>query len=454
MKIRSLLAAGLVFGALQSNAQAWIDDSVSMGAQSTPPAGPAYFNDVHYSLKNGQQLSGANTNWHLAFQTTPQGPYGNVSVFANHVQARVRVFPAHVAASTSFTSFNPADTSTIATNANEVFNTDTSWNFGAFNRMANPANPFDYSWGMYDMSTHEVVGDSLYLLKVGNAFYKFWIQTYVSTPSDSVQWKFRIAKLDGTADTTIRIYRVGGGFADRMFAYYNVNTQTVLDRELPRTNWDILFTRYKEYIPGAPGSPFYNVTGVLSNFDVTVAEINNLPPDTAVLDTINMTFARSMKEIGSDWKTFNNTTMTWTLKDSLSYFIKTKNTNEYYQLQFTGFGGSATGMIYFKKRKVGDIPSPTNVINSTAAQAVNAFFLAPNPAADNAGIVIDTKENIGFSRILVTDLTGRVVYQTAVSLQQGMNAYNLNVSNLPSGTYLVSVSNGSWKVAEKLMVQH
>lgn len=450
MKIKHLLTLCLSLS-LQVQAQTWVADSVNMGGPGVPPPGTSYPNDVYYSLKNGVQKTEPNANWHIAFQMVPQSAYGNVAVFANHVQNRVRVFPTHLSASASFASFNPADTTLFATAGNEVFNTDTSWNFGAFNRMADASNPFDYSWGLYDMASHNVMGDSLYLVKVGSAFYKFWIQEYVSTPADSVQWRFRIAALDGSGDTTIRIYRLGGGFANRLFAYYNITSKTIADREPARTSWDLLFTRYKEYIPGAPGVPYYNVTGTLSNLDVSVAVINNMPADSAVLDTVNMSFAPTIKEIGSNWKSFDNTTMTWSIQDSLSYFIKTKNTNEYYQLQFTGFGGSATGMIYFQKRKVGDIGATS--VGELAAAPVEAMFLAPNPAHHSATLVLDAKEAVGSTQLIVADMTGRVIYRSASQVNKGMNAITLDVSGYAAGIYTVRVGNGAWSVANKLIVQ-
>jgi hypothetical protein len=298
-----------------------------------------------------------------------------------------------------------------------------------------------------------VNGDSLYLITVTSGptteAYKVWIQRYDSDPADSIHWEFRIAKFDGTEDTTIFIYRKPN-YTDRLFAYYNVNTRMFSDREPGRTAWDLLFTRYKEYLAGAPGVPYYSVMGVLSNFDVTVAQRQQIGEDDTAGHS-GYSFTTRMNEIGSDWKVFdmNLTPPAFVIDDSTYYFIKTKNTSEYYQLQFTGFGGAATGKVLFRKRHLSDVLSINNI-----GTPLSAYHLAPNPANNEVNILIDTKEEVKSAQLIVTDLTGKVVYRTGVSVNSGMNAYRVSTASLTSGMYFVVLTNGSWKAAEKLVVQH
>lgn len=443
MRLKSLLMAGIVALSSPASAQGWVDDSVTMG--------PGYTNDVFYSLKNGVAQSSANTNWHLAFQTIEPGP-GNVSILANHVQAEVKVYSLNMRAATNFTTLTAADTIGKTGIGRELLNTDTNWNFGAFNRLSNPNNAFDFSWGLYNMTSHSVVGDSLYLITIGGTSnmqaYKVWVREYVSTPADSVHWRVRIAKFDGSEDTSFRIYRKPN-YTDRLFAYYNVLTRTIFDREPSRGDWDLLFSRYKEYIAGAPGVPFYNVMGVLSNMGVTVHQKDNAGPDDT-LGFANFAYTAKINEIGSDWKLFNNTTMQWTFADSTYYFVKSKNTNEYYQLYFTGFGGTGNGKVFFKKRYLGSYT--TNVAGVNAP--VNTYKLVPNPANNDLSILIDAKEAVKNARLMVTDLSGRVVFSSVVAVNAGLNAYAVNTSAVAAGTYIVTLTNGAWKATEKLIVQH
>src|ERR1700712_4302094 len=102
MKLRSLLSMAALAATFSASAQVWIKDSVDMNA--------GYVKDVYYSMQNGTQNTVSNTDWHLGFQMTPQGQYGNVSVIANHVQGGVKVFHLNKAGSVSWASLTAADT--------------------------------------------------------------------------------------------------------------------------------------------------------------------------------------------------------------------------------------------------------------------------------------------------------------------------------------------------------
>jgi hypothetical protein len=311
--------------------------------------------------------------------------------------------------------------------------------------MATSSNPFDYSWGVYNLSSHDVVGDSLYLIKGGpGQVWKLWIQQFKSSPADSVRWTFRIARFDGSEDTTINIYRKNG-YTDRLFAYYELRSRVVRDREPSRGAWDVLFTRYSEFITGAPGVPYYPVMGILSNFGVTVADVRNVNPDTAQMQ--NYTRTRKLNEIGSDWKTFTNPFGPWVVDTTATFFIKSSNSQQYYQLAFTGFGGAGSGKVVFKKRALG----ATSVASVTAPVA--AYGIAPNPANMAAEVMIDAREE-GTARITLTDMSGRVILTAAPVLRKGMNGYSITTAGLPAGIYSVTIAQGTWKGTQRLVIAH
>lgn len=420
-----------------ASAQTWVSDSVTMGA--------GYANDVFYSMHNGAQRTEPNTTWHLAFQVTPQGPYGNVSVLANHVQGNVMVYPLHLSANAKFATLAAADT--VGKLSSPVYNSDTSWNYGAFNQMAS-SNPFGFSWGIYDMGTHNVNGDSVYLIRVGTSNvtdYKVWIKQYVSTPPDSVKWIFRIAKFDGTDDTTMIIRQPL--FPNRLFAYYNVQTKATTDREPSKTTWDILFTRYMSPQTQGPVTLNYPVTGVLSNFTTTVADVRNAVPDTTHYQ--NYVFTRKLSEIGSDWKVYNMTAARYDIDTMTSFFVRSANSQEYWQLQFTGFS-SSTGKSVFRKRMVGAIPTAVGSVNNTVAN----YYVTPVPANNEVSMMIDTKENTDGAALFLTDMSGRTVFNRLITINKGMNAFSVNTASLPAGTYVLSVSGRNIKLSQKIMVAH
>ena len=52
-----------------------------------------------------------------------------------------------------------------------LHNSDTSWNYGAF--ISTQSNDmFDYGWGVYNIQTHNIVGDSLFIIKTINGNWK------------------------------------------------------------------------------------------------------------------------------------------------------------------------------------------------------------------------------------------------------------------------------------------
>lgn len=440
MKLRSLLLLpAFAAVSLQADAQPWVNDSVYTGG--------SYAKDVYYSFKNDSIKAEDNNNWHIAFEMIPQMQNGSVGVLANHVRGGVNVFSLPFRASTKFGALTAADTATKT----PLINPDSTWHYGAFNINGVATNPLDYGWGKYSMTTHHVEGDSLYLVYVGANPYQFTIKHYHSHPIDSIYYEFRIAKFDGSEDTTIKVYRKYDGFENRNFAYYNATTRSFSNREPVDSTWDVVFTRYLEYISaGGPTLVPYPVPGVLSNVGVEVAEVDGVDPDTAKYDNPNYTYSDHIHTIGSNWKAFDNTTFQYSFDTNRTYFVKTDKTKEYYQVVFTGFGGSANGKYVFSKRKVADYPVSVNEV----AKAVAATAIVPNPASNSADLMIDANQAIDNAQLFVTDMSGRVVYRTAVNVKAGMNGFRINTSDLATGLYLVNVTNGIENISNKLSVQH
>src|SRR4051812_19039713 len=135
MKLRSLLFITMIAAGLQTSAQTWVYDSVQMGSPvGAPPI--SYPTDIYYSLATGKVSQDSNFKWHLGFEMLPAvGPGSGVGIFANHVQGKVSVFSVHKQASTNFTSYSASDTAGAL--STPLYNSDSNWNYGAFNRMNN-----------------------------------------------------------------------------------------------------------------------------------------------------------------------------------------------------------------------------------------------------------------------------------------------------------------------------
>jgi hypothetical protein len=445
MMIRRLLLVGaLSLSASPIFAQGWLADSVEMGA--------GYASDIFYSLKNSTVKAENSANWHLGFQMTAFGePAFNATLRANHIKGKVEVYPLHLAASTHFASLVDADTVGKTSPTMQLVNRDTSWGGGAFLQNRG-TNVFDYGWGFYQGSpSHSVIGDSLYLVKVNNVPYKLWIKEYISVGATAIGYKFRIASYDNTSDDSFYVKRMD--YPNRLYAYYDVTTKTFVNREPGRDTWDLLFTQYpKPMVFGPSGLQPY--TGVLINQGVKLAELTGIDPDTIATSSYTSylpMMTGTMNEIGDDWKTFSMTTFTYQIDTLKSWIIKSSNSQEYYQLKFTRFDGAsggATGKIVFAKQFLA-VTSVKELVNN-----ISAYSIYPNPSNGNVNIMIDSKDKAANTQVIVSDLSGRVVFRNTVNLNAGVNALSVNTSSFTPGAYMVSLSHGSWKVTEKLVVQH
>jgi len=66
----------------------------------------------------------------------------------------------------------------------------------------------------------------------------------------------------------------------------------------------------------------------------------------------------------------------------------------------------------------------------------------PNPACNGLTIELDLDNYQGDNtNYTIMDITGKVVLSAHIELNRGFNQYNLNISHLPSGVYMLSVNN-------------
>jgi hypothetical protein len=67
--------------------------------------------------------------------------------------------------------------------------------------------------------------------------------------------------------------------------------------------------------------------------------------------------------------------------------------------------------------------------------------------------MIDAKKAVG-AQLIVTDMAGRNIQHTSVSLKQGMNGFSLNTAAWPTGMYAIQVAGEGWKLSTRLVVAH
>lgn len=406
---------------------AWVNDSVSMGTASGT--------DVYYSMTTGTAKTENNVNWHLAFSMKAGD---SSAIWANHNtgNAFVKVYNIHKDKS-QWASVGLADTAT----GNLCFNMDQKWSQGALNDIPS-ANQFNFGWGTYDQVSHNLYGDSIFIVKANNIFYKVLIDSLQSTV---MTYHFRVGDIVANTTATYTLAK-GTKYANAIFAHFNLANGMDTLREPDIASWDIVFNRYNSLVSqGGPAQP-YSVIGALGNRGITFGKAAMVHVDTANnnYSTYTNPWNTSISGIGYDWKVFTPPGGPWVVPDSLSYFIKDLS-GKIYQMQFTGYSGSGTGNIYFRKR----IVTPTSVKDFNSI--VNQYSVFPNPAQNSLNLMVDVKES-NDAKIQLMDITGKIILTASIKVQTGINAFTLPTESVANGNYILFVSGKNILIKEKIVI--
>jgi len=413
-KLLPLLTFLVFISLTQINAQQ-VFDVVSIGS--------GYSNQSFYSMSNGEVSNIDNTDWDLAFQIS-----GFQSSILLNSKNDVRLFKSglHV---NDWNNMSYIDTVNMLNSSNELYNSDTSWWFGAFNTTFDPNNAFDLGWGVYDFATHVVSGDSIYFLILPNNDVK---KIYIVSLANSI-YTFKYADVDGSNEITSTLDKTN--FTNKNFGYYSFSTNTTTDREPSRYDWDLLFHQYTAV------SPFvYKVTGVQSNDSVKVAKA--YPAEYSYADPWGYPYSYHISSIGNDWKFFDLNTFNWVLEDSTVYFIEDRS-GQIWKLMFTAFGGSSTGDYEFVKEPV----SATGLYESDNSEI---FGVYPNPNNGSFKLIANDIETE--SRIVIMDLNGKVFTRQNVFGIGGLQEIPIDITDIPAGVYMIHLVSNASTSTTRLMI--
>jgi len=139
--------------------------------EQTITMGKDYQNDIWYSLQEGVVKEQNKDNWDIAFQTGPRA-----AILING-QKGLRAWVVPGSNEDSFD--KPVDTTGMESTWEWAINSEESWHIGAFNLNKDGyETDGDFGWGYYDLSTHYIVGDKLFVVRLGKGVYKkFMIET-------------------------------------------------------------------------------------------------------------------------------------------------------------------------------------------------------------------------------------------------------------------------------------
>lgn len=431
MKTKLLLASLLAVGVqqtvlAQTDALGYTTVNLTMG--------PAYANRVFFDFSANNTVSQVGDNWDIAFYRNSAMDVGvKINDAKNATVYQVSATPS------DFDTVLPSQKSTWGS---PLYNPDITTRIqdGAFDQSnLLPAGPFNFGWGNYDILTHKVNGQVVFVIDYGNEnYYKFFISEF------SAGYTFKYAQWNGTSWGATQTKTLANGTDDAYFNYFSFTTgDKVPNMEPPKANWDLMFTRYYTYYTSPMGSMMYKMAGVIQSPNTTVAMVRPETQETTTFTTPASTaFSSNITTIGHSWKP---TTGFYT--DAVYYV---KQGSEYYRMYFTSNGGTANGNMYFKYKNI------TSTLDITEVSKKASFGIYPNPttADKKVTVLFDVKEKANNKGIVeVYDLTGKRVYNAELSNQTGFYKQDMNLSHLPSGNYIVKISYGEKTEAKKLIVK-
>lgn len=399
--------------------------------------GPGYSQSVYYSLKDGSAQGHALSTWDIAFEVFGQTSAG---IFVNEGVANSNAAPLpQVSLYLSDTSdfYAAIDTSMIGA---RLHNQELSWAEGAFNAAKDPQNPFDYGWGEYDVTTHQVVGNRVFILQLRDSSYK---KIQINALAGGA-FQFTYANLDGTGDTTQTLIRAD--FSGKTLAYFSFESETFLDLE-PEA-WDLLFTRYTTPLDDGQGNILqYMVSGVLSGRDVQVAQADSVDPNTVDPADYQEAYTEELTAIGHDWKSFDLNLFQWSVPEDRVYFIKTRE-DSLWKVQFIDFEGASTGTSTLEKTPLGVLTH----LSQDELKIKFAFNAYPNPAQGDFWVAYELPGTVKVARLELLDLQGRKVWERPLARQMGFHAQDIQ-TQLPAGMYMLRLQLGQHMLADKLLIQ-
>ena len=411
MKRFSAVIFSLVVCLYSVQAQTVVVDSTTLGIGSA--------NDVYYTIPTYSKES-APGNWDIAISVQPASivpleVLKSVTVRYNGGR-NVKVMKITGGTASAFNNtFNP---STDSAAWMMLYDDMTNWDLGAFNTTLDAANAFDFGWGEYDQSTHNVEADSIYAVRTVNGTWKkLWIEKLAFDTT----WHIKVANMDGSAYQEFNIAK--SDYPGKNFVYVSLDDNTVLDNE--PGDWDMLFTKYQDYVcvPGL-GCAWYAVNGVLTNKGVTA--VKAYPVDVNTVDAADYTasLSGSISTIGWDWKTFV-TGSGYVMEDSTVYFVKALD-NNVYRLRFLSYESSDATTVF-------ELSTTNAVVSIENKSKESSIALYPNPAADRMTVIDFDMADL---RYRVLDAPGKLILHGELA---GNAANQLNVSGLTNGLYHIQL---------------
>lgn len=397
---------------------------------------------VYINVNTSDVTNIDNSNWDLAFMTG-----FSASIRVNGGQG-VKLW--HVTDATIEDYDAPLDTTGKFDVWEEGLNSTDAWSIGAFNLGLDgfsDANPGEFGWGTYSQTV--VTGTELFVIKLRNGDYK---KIAINSLTTGIYY-FVYSNLDNSDQQTGELDK--SHFAGKMFGYYDLENNTVVDRDPLISDWDLEFSQYIQVVSSGSITMPYPVTGIRSGKNVKIAQLDSVDVVTTPLPK-DTDFSYSITTIGHDWKEFDMSTFQYKIAENRVYFVQRfkvekqgdKNVEvpdgDLHKLVFTGYsGGKATFDLD---------PEPASVSEHNYDNS--QFALYPNVISSNENLnLIYSGSDMGAATLSIYSSTGQNVYSQEVELTKSLQISNLGVANLNAGLYFVRIEKDNSVYTQKFIVK-
>ena len=313
----------------------------------------------------------------------------------------------------------------------QLYNSDTQWNEGAFDRGS-----ATYGWGEYNSTTHHVEGTVVFVLKYSDGTYRKFINEDFYGG-----YTFKYSTWDGSNWSTVQTVTIpNSNNPSNTYNYYSLENNTEVLAAPATSDWDLKFTKY--YTEVAPNT-MYQVTGVLHNTTTEIAE-NDEPQ--GMPSNPSLTYSTDINTIGYDWKSFTGSS--FSVDSDKSFYVKHDN-GTVYRLYFTDFSGSSSGDLSFNFEDV------TSTLGIEDINEDISFGMYPNPSIDKKiNLIYDvSKLTADKNEVLIYAATGQLVFQSTLHNNTGFYNKNLDLSSLASGMYLLKFISGEHSISKKIILR-
>lgn len=399
----------------------------NLSAETIQIGGAATAKDVWYSMSKGKVGEASASNWDISFGTNDR----TSEIYSNDAKGIELYYVGE--------DFNETYSPNDQTNWVRYINSETTWS-GSFNQKIDKTNPFDFGWGVYNIATHNVLGNSVYIIKLANGSYK---KVFIDIlDGKAKKYTFLTADLDGSNEQSIDVEYAN---ATSKNMYYSFETNEVFERDpLNTETWDLLFGRYTTLIQGL----YYPVTGVKTSPNVLSLRVemeNEIDPNVKLTAPDFTSLEENITNIGYDWKTFANGAYSYA-KNRIHFVQRYKLENgnnvpdgDIYQIYFSKYTGGAVGEMEF------------NVLNLSTSSVENGEGNTINlyPSEINSGgsinLVFSNTNNNNYDINLI-DVMGNQIYSSNFEANSGLNNFQINsnvTNNLAKGIYFINVKSNN-----------